>query len=291
MPNDHAKPAPDGQETNLGRISACIYCGATDDLTDEHVIPKGLGGPAVLYDASCRSCAKTTSAFERLVLRDQLGAFRVRMGLPTRRPKTRPTEFPARVRRGTEWEDVRLPMDKFTAIGAFPRFPLPSVVARRAPGEGIRIRYTGIAVVPHDGIGNDPPRRAGVDAVEQTVRAYPGAFMQVLAKIAWGFSVSLFGLHRLDPAILGVIHGTDPDPDRWVGFPPPETSGFDAPAGLMTYRFAFEKLDPSCWRGSGFSPAGARQSTWWWSVERSLPANHQFRGPITATYLHRGPVR
>jgi hypothetical protein len=54
--------------------------------------------------------------------------------------------------------------------------------------------------------------------------------MQLLAKVAWGFSVSLLGLDRLDPAILGVIRGTDPNPDRWVGCPAPEMSGFDEPA-------------------------------------------------------------
>jgi hypothetical protein len=65
-------------ERDLGRVGVCIYCGATDGLQDEHVIPFGIGGPAKLFDATCASCAEMTSAFERLVQRDQLGAFRCR---------------------------------------------------------------------------------------------------------------------------------------------------------------------------------------------------------------------
>ena len=26
-------------------IGKCVYCGSTDNLTDEHIVPPGLGGP------------------------------------------------------------------------------------------------------------------------------------------------------------------------------------------------------------------------------------------------------
>lgn len=229
---------------NLGRIGVCIYCGSTENLTDEHVIPRALGGPAQLFDASCTECNKKTGAFERLVLREQLGPFRVRLGLPTSHAKMRPTAFPARVRSGSEWREVQLPIEKYTAVGAFPRFPSPGVIAGRAPGAGIRIEYVGVAVVPRDGIGMDPARRAGADEIEQTLSVFPYAFMQMLAKIAWGFSVSLLGLGRLNPAILGVILGTDPDPARWVGCPPLDESGFDIPPSDAPLQVRIRELGP-----------------------------------------------
>ena len=34
-------------------VGSCIYCGATDQLTDEHIIPLALGGRFVLPDSSC----------------------------------------------------------------------------------------------------------------------------------------------------------------------------------------------------------------------------------------------
>jgi len=108
------------QEEDLGRVGRCIYCGATADLRDEHLIPHGLGGGAQLFDATCGSCAVKTSAFERLVLRDQLLPFRSILGLPTYHANNRPREFPARVQRGGEWTYESLPTAKYTAIGAFP---------------------------------------------------------------------------------------------------------------------------------------------------------------------------
>ena len=53
---------------------ACIYCGATDAaLSDEHVVPYGLGGSHVLRKASCCRCAAITSKFERKVMRELWG--------------------------------------------------------------------------------------------------------------------------------------------------------------------------------------------------------------------------
>jgi hypothetical protein len=228
----------DPAQTNLGRIGRCIYCGATEGLSDEHVVPKALGGPAQLYDATCRDCQKITARFERRVLHEQLLPFRTRLGLPTYRPSKRPKDFPARVRHGKEWMDVRLPLDQYTAVAPFLRFPPPGVVEGREVSAAIRLRGVAVTVVPRDGIGNDPPRRAGADAVKQNVPLYPAEFMRMLAKIAWGFSVSLFGLDRIDPAILGVILGTDRDLARWVGCPPPGMAVFDEPTAHLCIRVA-----------------------------------------------------
>jgi len=45
-------------------VNICIYCGATDSLTDEHIIPHGLGGGLLLPKSSCAECSKETHAFE-----------------------------------------------------------------------------------------------------------------------------------------------------------------------------------------------------------------------------------
>src|SRR5262245_13876737 len=46
-----------GCEMAPRRIGKCIYCGSVDDLTTEHIIPKGLAGGWTLNEASCRRCA------------------------------------------------------------------------------------------------------------------------------------------------------------------------------------------------------------------------------------------
>ena len=77
-----------------GGIGYCIYCGdKTSALSDEHIVPFSLSGGAVLPNASCAKCAKVTSRFEGDIARQQLGAFRVRAGLPTRRPNRRPSKL------------------------------------------------------------------------------------------------------------------------------------------------------------------------------------------------------
>ncbi|WP_287118998.1 hypothetical protein [Mesorhizobium sp.] len=68
----------------------CIYCGSTDELTNEHVIPFALAANSVIYlDASCKACAAIIQPYEQDVLRKQLGVFRAQVDAPTRNKKAR----------------------------------------------------------------------------------------------------------------------------------------------------------------------------------------------------------
>lgn len=79
---------------NHGPIGYCIYCGATGpDLSREHIVPLSLGGNHVLLKASCGDCAKVTQQFELFCARTMMGPFRIRAGLPTCRPKLRPSKL------------------------------------------------------------------------------------------------------------------------------------------------------------------------------------------------------
>src|SRR5665213_1960681 len=80
-------------------VGACIYCGATEGLTKEHIIPLGLGGQFVLPAASCPACSKITSDFERKVLRGFMLDGRIVDNFPTRRPKERPATLLVDVQR------------------------------------------------------------------------------------------------------------------------------------------------------------------------------------------------
>jgi len=53
----------------VAEIGECVYCGAKENLANEHIVPLALGGNLVLQNASCRSCAKITGKFEQRVLR------------------------------------------------------------------------------------------------------------------------------------------------------------------------------------------------------------------------------
>src|SRR5229473_1218955 len=91
------------QSTEIGK---CIYCGTTEgDLTEEHVTPFGLSGRLVLLNASCRSCAKITSALETTLLRHQW--FAARAALRTRHQKERRQPQPMLIEKDGEIKTVR----------------------------------------------------------------------------------------------------------------------------------------------------------------------------------------
>jgi hypothetical protein len=75
-------------------IGTCIYCGAVEDLRDEHIIPKALNGGWILPKASCRSCEAITSKFEMKVLRGPLWLPRRALNLQTRHRDRQPESFP-----------------------------------------------------------------------------------------------------------------------------------------------------------------------------------------------------
>lgn len=71
----------------------CIYCGATENLEDEHIIPYGLGGRWVLPKASCSRCAKITGKFENNCLKKMYGSTRQLLGIPSRKEEIPKTVF------------------------------------------------------------------------------------------------------------------------------------------------------------------------------------------------------
>jgi hypothetical protein len=202
---------------DLGSVGTCIYCGATDGLEDEHPVPFSLGGTLLLRDASCRRCAGKTSRWERLISHESFLPFRTILGLPTYRPKSRPTSFPARVKVGGEWRDDSLALERVTAVAPFPKLAPPGVLEGRPPSPEFRAGAVGLTVIRNDGGETHPARRAGVEALETAVPFNPAAFMRMLAKIGWCFTVATYGPDAVRPEVLGLILGEDDNVAHWVG--------------------------------------------------------------------------
>jgi hypothetical protein len=120
-----------------GLVGECIYCGAKLELSDEHIIPYGLGGRLVLPKASCSTCAEKTSKFERTCLRTMYGPLRLLYGLPSRRKDARPETLDLRVKRTPDspWEDVPVAQERFPFLITFPMFDAPGLFGGTAAGE------------------------------------------------------------------------------------------------------------------------------------------------------------
>jgi hypothetical protein len=69
-------------------LTNCIYCNSpSNSLTDEHIIPLGLGGTNILKRSSCLDCNKVTSKFEYFILRGHWLGIRKMLNTGTRRKK------------------------------------------------------------------------------------------------------------------------------------------------------------------------------------------------------------
>src|SRR3546814_4848160 len=82
---------PGAKEAYYEPVGYCIYCGADSDpsgLTDEHIIPRALGGDRILQKASCKPCQRTINhEFENYVLGKMFGVARAQLSAPFRKKK------------------------------------------------------------------------------------------------------------------------------------------------------------------------------------------------------------
>jgi hypothetical protein len=111
-------------------VGHCIYCGSISSLSDEHIIPLGLGGRMILPMASCAICSEKTSKLERTCLRTMYGPLRMLYGLPSRRKKSRPETLQLKIKRtaASEWEYVPVAQDRYPFLITFPYFDAPGAL-------------------------------------------------------------------------------------------------------------------------------------------------------------------
>lgn len=198
-------------------VGRCIYCGASESLTDEHIIPFSAGGRWVLPRASCRQCAAITGAFEGEFSRTILGPLRMLYNMPTRRPKDRPAHLPLKVKypHSTDWEIAYVDRSVCPFLVGLPLYPLPEALTgvvtdsdRSAATSQIWIR----------GAGFWPDRDAqlqwlctalGATEVMPSATVNTEPFCLTLAKIAHAFAVAELGLGAFSPFLPDVIRNRD----------------------------------------------------------------------------------
>ena len=96
---------------NYVPIGRCIYCGDTEDLRKEHILPFGLGGSAVLPESTCRSCAKITGQVEQKILRGPMWDVRIYRRLKSRtKHKDAPKCYPLKIIKNGSEQIVQLPI-------------------------------------------------------------------------------------------------------------------------------------------------------------------------------------
>jgi hypothetical protein len=215
-------------------IGKCIYCGSTDNLTREHIVPRGLGGPWLLLKASCKKCAKVTSGFERGVLNEFFILVRTKLGLPTYRPKNRPKTFPFLVTIGGKEKVLEVPVSDCPTLFMMPELEKPGYIRKDTQGKGMSV--TGMSLHGKENEFREFKDKYNVESISYT-RELRTSFARVLAKIAYGMAVLQYGLDMIEEAyVLPCILGEKDDAAQWVGCEDPHKSPALLPKERLLHR-------------------------------------------------------
>lgn len=202
-------------------IGKCIYCFTSEGLEREHVIPFGLNGKTVLRDASCRSCAAVTGSFEGDFLKT-LSPLREVLKINTRNKKKRTGFLPMKFKKdGNEFiKDV--PLDEYISFvpALYLRPPTYFVTGdRKYKGDG----KTNAQVVWKTIYYNDDQedillKKYNADSIVISSSFDPTDFSRMLAKMAYCFAVTKFGLNNIvDNYVISSILGKSDDLFHFVG--------------------------------------------------------------------------
>jgi hypothetical protein len=205
-----------------GRVFApvgfCIYCRGTENLTNEHILPFGLGGTAVLPKSSCLDCAHITGKIEQTVLRGPMWPVRLYRKLNSRtKHKEAPTEYPLKILRGDEEVELHLPLSEYPILLDFPVFPVPAYIEPADYERGIKL--IGTRTIHFGANIEDVVRKYKGTGFKVTRNYLPVEFARVIAKVAYSWSVAEGMLQMIEgePFVTPGILGRTVDIGRWVG--------------------------------------------------------------------------
>lgn len=204
---------PKQEPKRYNAVGVCMYCGSQEHLTTEHIIPLSAGGRWILPGASCRTCAKLTSAFEGEFARTVLGPLRMLYDLPTRRPKERPKHLPLKVKypSSTDWEIAYVDRSVCPFLVGLPIYPMPDALT------GVKSEGTGSAAAAQFWIRGAGFRRnrdehlqwlcdaLGAVEIMPIATVTTEAVCLTVAKTAHAYAVAELGLVAFEPFLTEMI--------------------------------------------------------------------------------------
>lgn len=211
---------------NSKNIGFCIYCLSTAGLSDEHVIPKGLGGMRTLLNASCENCSKITSKFEGDLIgrakNNEVGLlwdFRVHSNLPSRRGTTKEAKLLQLVedaKTGKRSEKLVKPED-YVGVFMLPIFDEPGCITGKPNPGGLPLNEWMTY------ISNQDKALKGYKYGSR-FRSRQGDFPRFLAKVGYGNAIFEFGYKAVAGSRLPVIIlENSPEQSQWIGCDPKNT--------------------------------------------------------------------
>ncbi|MBN8904716.1 MAG: hypothetical protein BGO51_28305 [Rhodospirillales bacterium 69-11] len=186
----------------------CIYCGYVPadlrELTDEHIMPRGLNGPWVIPHASCEKCQKEINKVETACMQGFLMPARLHFQMKRSKRKNGPTKIRVVLERDDGQVEMELGHDKFPFI-YLPTFTGPLLALNAPPCvQTINIDIVGVRFEGADRIFAE----LGANKVHVPHVPNIDAFARMLFKIAHCFAVAELGLQRVIPFLIEEILGT-----------------------------------------------------------------------------------
>lgn len=210
---------------------SCIYCGSTDQLSSEHIVPYAWGGTVQVHNGSCEVCRLITAGFENYALNDgAMAHVRKAIGLPSR-SNHRSVKGPiVMALEGRDGQTLTIEAATDTpAILGFPLFVRPGLLS----GDGTRMTMdlVGVAAAAFGAdLSTFMEGHSATGAVQRENTKRVMAFARTIAKIAYGWAWRDGVIERLGgagglvdafmhhPERLGAFLGTKPSPyERYFG--------------------------------------------------------------------------
>jgi HNH endonuclease len=191
-----------GRRQQYGPVGRCIYCRATrysDDrekLAQEHIVPEGIGGSAILLEASCKRCEEAVNKHERIYQNRMFDQIRFRLGISSRKRPAhqRPSTLPVTLIYPDSNEIVQpIPVNEAPAPVGGPILPPPGIWSNRLDADFSPTTYQ---LLPQNAeIYQKIKLKYGAVAVRSSETSIMiDELVPSLAKIAHSFAVATYGL-------------------------------------------------------------------------------------------------
>lgn len=189
-------------------LGQCIYCQEQSDfLTEEHVVPAGLGGLRTIPAASCEKCRKITQEFETTALRHVLGPGRYWLGVPARKKQKRPESWTAyrRVDGGPD-QKIMIQMSELPFFLCMPTFAKNDSLKEIVTSGHVPSGADSGVIISEDPI-NITKKLSEYGASYLSPKIDHLSFSRMLAKIALGYCIIEFGWDKFTSAVSPLILG------------------------------------------------------------------------------------
>ena len=208
-----------------------MYCGTVvGELTDEHVIPRGVNGHILVPRSTCKEHKDLTSSIEgEIQAADKNGMFavtRLILGMRSYKKKRLRQKSVKLTFIGLDERKFKkdVPVGRAVAVHVMPVFLPPRYIRESLPlSSSNKMEVYALAENAVGASLEDLVVRYGAIGIEGRLSIPMGAFLRYLCKIAYGFHVGECGaFNRTDSPALALLLGERNDFANWIGCLPLE---------------------------------------------------------------------